>query len=94
MATLVTSCSKKLLTEERLLATEDNGGAGNDGKRRKVRQVLASRIPAFAVERYNLFTRNILSRLDVVNILKAFLFGFQGFVVNLLFYPHAQCQLD
>ena len=50
-------------------------------------------IPAFVVEQYNLFTRNILSRLDVVNKLKAFLFGFQGFVVNLLFYPHAQCQL-
>ena len=34
-------------------------------------------IPAFAVEQlYNLFTPNILSRLDMVNIVKAFLFGF------------------
>ena len=37
---------------------------------------LLRRISAFAVEQlYNLFTRNILSRLDMVNIVKAFLFG-------------------
>ena len=37
---------------------------------------LLRRIPAFVVEQDNLFTRNILSRLDMVNIVKAFLFGF------------------
>ena len=38
---------------------------------------LLRRIPAFAVEQlYNLFTQNILSRLDMVKIVKAFLFGF------------------
>ena len=41
---------------------------------------LLRRIPAFAVEQlYNVFTRNILSRLDMVNIVKAF---FLGFAVN------------
>ena len=37
---------------------------------------LLRRIPAFVVEHYNLFTRNILSRLGMVNIVNAFLFGF------------------
>ena len=37
---------------------------------------LLRRIPAFAVEQYNLFTGNILSRLDMVNIVNAYLFGF------------------
>ena len=38
---------------------------------------LLRRIPAFAVEQlYNLFTGNILSRLDMANIVKAFFFGF------------------
>ena len=51
---------------------------------------LLRRIPAFAVEQDNLCTRNILSRLDMVNIVNAFLFRFYGFAVNLLFYPLAQ----
>ena len=37
---------------------------------------LLRRIPAFAVEQDNLCTRNILSRLDMVNVVKAFFFGF------------------
>ena len=33
---------------------------------------LLRRIPAFAVEQDNLFTRNILSRFDMVNIVRVF----------------------